>query len=212
MPSILLRNLKHFARPAPTCIRRRPPVLSRTMADLAPADDGQSKATPEDLPKLSMAEFREYNRLATRMELFHNWFRQTWNTLYTACTTSRRPEDLSLREFLSLGLNFCDSLETHHSIEEVHVFPTLARKMPAFRQELELLTQHKQIHQGLDKLQLYLEGCKTGQQELRLGEMKEIMDGFGKVLWEHLDDEVKELGAQNMRKYWTIEEMKRLVI
>lgn len=72
------------------------------------------------------------------------------------------------------------------------------------------MTQHKQIHKGLDKLTEYLEQCSTGERELRLSEMKEIMDGFGKVLWQHLDDEVKELGAENMRKYWTKEEMARL--
>lgn len=39
-------------------------------------------------------------------------------------------------------------------------------------------------------------------------EMKEIMDGFGMVLWEHLNDEVEQLGAENMRKYWALEEMR----
>lgn len=87
------------------------------------------------------------------------------------------------------------------------IFPKLARKQPAFKKELELLTQHKQIHAGLDKLTKYLSECSSGERELRLPELKEIMDGFGKVLWQHLDDEVKELGAENMRKYWTKEEM-----
>ena len=41
-------------------------------------------------------------------------------------------------------------------------------------------------------------------------EMKEIMDSFGEVLWQHLDDEVEQLGAENMRKYWTINEMRRM--
>ena len=40
--------------------------------------------------------------------------------------------------------------------------------------------------------------------------MKKILDSFGAVLWQHLDDEVKELGAENMRKYWTLEEMRRM--
>lgn len=82
--------------------------------------------------------------------------------------------------------------------------------MPAFQKELELLTQHKQIHKGLEKFEAYLEDCKTGKRELRLGEMRELMDAFGTVLWQHLDDEVKELGAEKMRKYWTLEEMRRM--
>lgn len=98
----------------------------------------------------------------------------------------------------------------HHGIEEAHIFPVLAKKMPAFRKELELLTQHKQIHKGLDKFEAYLEGCKRGERELRLEEMKALMDTFGAVLWAHLDDEVKELNAENMRKYWTIKEMRSM--
>lgn len=82
--------------------------------------------------------------------------------------------------------------------------------MPAFKKELELLSQHKQIHKGLDKLEKYLDQCGGGERELRMSELKEILDGFGTVLWQHLDDEVKQLGAENMRKYWTLEEMRRM--
>ena len=86
----------------------------------------------------------------------------------------------------------------------------LATKMPVFRKELELLTQHKQIHQGLDKFEAYLEKCRSGEQDLRMDELKALMDNFGDVLWQHLDDEVKQLGAENMSKYWTKEEMRRM--
>lgn len=140
----------------------------------------------------------------------HNNFRQTWNILYGACQSSKRPASLSIRQFLSMGLDFCHHLHVHHTIEEQHIFPVLAKKMPAFRKELELLTQHKQIHKGLEVFQAYLEACRSGEKELRLDEMKKILDSFGRVLWEHLDDEVKELGAENMRKYWSPEEMKRM--
>ena len=82
--------------------------------------------------------------------------------------------------------------------------------MPAFQKELELLTQHKEIHKGMDKLEVYVDECKAGKRELRMEEMKEIMDSFGKVLWAHLEDEVKQLAAENMRKYWSLEEVRRL--
>jgi len=130
--------------------------------------------------------------------------------LYTACEKNKRPSGMSIRQFLGAGEQFLQNLEVHHSIEERHIFPVLARKMPAFRKELELLTQHKDIHKGMDKLSEYIGQCRTGEKELRLGEMKSVMDGFGKVLWTHLDDEVKQLSAENMRKYWTQEEMRRM--
>ena len=55
-----------------------------------------------------------------------------------------------------------------------------------------------------------MKNCRTGEKDLRMDEMKILMDGFGDVLWEHLDAEVKELGAENMQKYWTLQEMKRM--
>ncbi|KAF1943038.1 hypothetical protein EJ02DRAFT_344105 [Clathrospora elynae] len=162
------------------------------------------------LPKLSASEFRQYNAMANHMEHFHNNFRQTWKILHGACEAQKRPKNMSIRAFLSLGQNFCHHLTAHHTIEEQHIFPVLAKKMPAFRKELELLSQHRQIHVGLDKLEKYLEECWSGERELRLSEMKEVLDGFGEVLWQHLDDEVRQLGAENMRKYWTVEEMRRM--
>lgn len=130
--------------------------------------------------------------------------------MYEACVSNKRPAGMSLHQFLRFGLDFCQHLEGHHNIEESMFFPILARKMPAFRKELEMLSQHKQIHAGLEKLAKYLEDSKNGEQDFKMQEMKEIMDGFGAVLWEHLNDEVEQLGAENMRKYWSLDEMKQL--
>lgn len=130
--------------------------------------------------------------------------------LYSACSANRRPAGMSIRQFLSTGLEFCSHLEGHHSIEETYVFPMLSRKMPEFQKQEHLLEQHKEIHKGLDMLQEYLKNYRGGERELRLEELKEIMDGFGKVLWTHLDDEVRTLGAENMRKYWSVREMNEM--
>ena len=184
-----------------------------------------------DSPKLSQTEYRTYNRMAEVMEYYvkisyllkhsqtqilnvpqHSHFRQTWKLLYEACSNAKRPAQMSIRQFLNTGLTFCNHLHAHHSIEEMHIFPVLARKMPAFQEELELLTQHKQIHSGLEKFQAYLQECIAGERELRMEEMKSLMDDFGKVLWAHLADEVDQLAAENMRKYWTVAEMEAMPI
>lgn len=162
------------------------------------------------LPKLSAADYRAYNRLAVQMDAFHNHFRATWNAMYRACEENKRPAGMSIRQFLRMGLDFCHHLETHHTIEEHYVFPELAVKMPLFRQRDHLLGQHAQIHRGLEGFEKYLTKCQRGETELRMEEMKALMDGFGKVLWSHLDDEVEQLSAENMRKFWTREEMNRI--
>lgn len=87
------------------------------------------------------------------------------------------------------------------------MFPELGERMPAFRPHDHLISQHEKIHEGLEKMEQYLDSCTSGEKELRLPELKDIMDTFGEVLWAHLDDEVRMLGAENMRKYWTKEEI-----
>ncbi|TGO22253.1 hypothetical protein BPAE_0176g00180 [Botrytis paeoniae] len=165
------------------------------------------------LPKLSAADFKIYNSMAEHMNYFHNHFRQTWTLLKTATTNNQRPRNLSLRQFLQTGLSFLSRLELHHGIEEQHIFPVLARKMPEFangKNAAELLRQHREIHKGMDVMQEYLEKCRDGETELSLKVLGEKMDGFGEVLWKHLDQEVEALGAENMRRYWSREEMRRM--
>ncbi|KAJ5457430.1 hypothetical protein N7475_008818 [Penicillium sp. IBT 31633x] len=162
-----------------------------------------------DAPPLSASDFRTYNRMAEQMEAFHSHFRLTWKQLWDACDSSSK-RGLSARQMIMTGLQFCSQLDFHHSIEEQHVFPVLAKKMPEFRKNLELLRQHKQIHAGLEKLEKYLERCRSGEEDLRREEVKRLMEGFGKVLWTHLDQEVETLGANNMRKFWSLHEMRQL--
>lgn len=135
--------------------------------------------------------------------------------LWGACTSGKRPGGMSLKAFIGAGLQFVQQLEMHHNIEETYVFPVLAKKMPEFRSgkgngAAELLRQHKEIHRGLETLQEYLRGCKSGETELELRVLKTKLEGWGSVLWTHLDQEVETLGAENMRRYWTLEEIRRI--
>ena len=76
----------------------------------------------------------------------------------------------------------------------------------------ELLQQHKAIHAGMDVFEEYLRKCRNRETELELSVMKDKMDTWGPVLLKHLDQEVETLGAENMRKYWTVEEVKAIPI
>ncbi|OJJ51786.1 hypothetical protein ASPZODRAFT_127921 [Penicilliopsis zonata CBS 506.65] len=131
--------------------------------------------------------------------------------MLNACDTKgKKSGTLSARQLIMTGLGFCSQLHLHHSIEEEHIFPVLARRMPEFRAKVTLLEQHREIHAGMDKLQAYLEECRCGEADLQRDEVQRLMDGFGKVLWTHLDDEVHALRAENMRKYWTVEEVRKI--
>lgn len=93
---------------------------------------------------------------------------------------------------------------------QIRVFPFLATRMPAFANQDVLVAQHKVIHGGLKNLESHAENCLQGRVDLRWCEIKEILDSFGPTLWEHLDEEVRQLGAEQTRKYWSAEEMTRM--
>ncbi|KAL2271938.1 hypothetical protein VTJ83DRAFT_1309 [Remersonia thermophila] len=217
------------------------PADSRAPSGVSASEDSYQPeprtATKEPaLPPLTPQEFRIYNRLAEKMDYFHEHFRQMYTTLQTACATNRRPSGMSLKQFLDEGLNLVHYLEMHHSIEETYLYPLLARKMPEFRatappsaggpasagkgkrlkgkgkEECELIRQHREIHDGMDQMAEYLKKCKSKECEFEMGVLKEKMEGWGEVLLKHLDDEVKELGAEKMRRYWTAAEMKSFPI
>ncbi|KAK2012000.1 hypothetical protein LZ32DRAFT_629097 [Colletotrichum eremochloae] len=146
-------------------------------------------------------EFETYNRLAIMMEKFHGYFRRTWRRLHHACTAS------------SEGLFLSYRLTNHHNVEENSLFPLLARKMPQFRGDDALLVeQHRQIHGGLEEFRRYLESCRTRKSQLERRVLRSKMDSWGDVLLLHLDQEVEMLGAKNMKKYWTPEEVLEMPI
>ncbi|KAL2832861.1 hypothetical protein BDW59DRAFT_157009 [Aspergillus cavernicola] len=164
----------------------------------------------QPLPPLRGEEFHLFNHMAGTMQALHGWFRTQWNVLYDVAKSARRPKGMSIKTYLSMCLEFCERLEAHHTIEEVRIFPYLAKRMPSFANKDQLVTQHKAIHAGLERLEHYARGCLNGETDLQWGEVKEVLDSFGTILWTHLDEEVRELGAEQTRKYWSAEEMRRM--
>jgi len=154
---------------------------------------------------VSAAQTLIFNRLADQMDYYHSILRNTWNELNAA--TALTAPSYSPAQLIRLGLHFCDHLKGHHDIEEKYWFPVLGKKMEGFQPGHFAREQHKEIHVGLDVLAGYLKDCKSGTTDLDRAEVRRIMDSFGGVLWNHLDEEVRELGAENMKKYWTEAEM-----
>jgi len=194
-----------------------PEEYDKMASETAGSSSNQKPIGPEPKPEekpLTPAEFRAYNKLSETMNLYHNHFRATWTELITALRTGTRPKGQSLRQFLAMASNFCRTLEMHHNIEETYFFPILGKKMPPFaknhKKHGEMLEHHKKIHKGLDKFSDYVEKCRDGEKDFVGAEMLELMEAFEQILWQHLEEEVQNLRAENMRKYWTLEELKML--
>lgn len=212
-----------------------PPPAVAAVAGAADVADAAKTEEAKPAPKLSDHDFKIYNHLAVRMNYFvrpirtpspvysqrpchvltarpqHENFRRTWNLLWSYATTGKRQNGVTLKQLVRAGLDFGEHLTVHHGIEERLMFPVLAKRMPEFdHRRGDLVLQHRKIHKGLDGLVAYLEGVQRGDEPLEAGVLKEKMESWGEVLWSHLDDEVRTLGAENMAKYWSKDEIVKL--
>lgn len=121
---------------------------------------------------------------------------------------------LSLSSYLNTAEQMNQHLTMHHTIEEQHVFPFLAQKMPQFAKDKDgaHIRSHKGIHDGLEKLSSLLAKWRKSPSTYSPSEMRSCLDGFREVLFHHLDEEVADLRGENLKKYFTLEEIERLPV
>ncbi|KAH8914656.1 hypothetical protein BT69DRAFT_1231890 [Atractiella rhizophila] len=170
-------------------------------------------ATSPAGPKPSPDELEDWNYLHDVMSQFHENFRQCFREIYSHTTNDNawRDEFCSLSSFLRFAESFFIGLSNHHGIEEARLFPILAEKMPEFRGDKHP-DEHRKIHAGLDKYGEYVKECKLDSSKYSASKLREIMDSFEKILFYHLDAEVKSLEYENMSKYWTLDEVRNKIL
>ncbi|KAG8788385.1 hypothetical protein FRC15_004665 [Serendipita sp. 397] len=99
-------------------------------------------------------------------------------------------EGMSLRQYLRFVDEFREHLTLHHDIEEMHVFPKLAKKMPEFRANERHKKSHKLIHDGLDRVEAAVKGFREDNSSYNPVEMRAALDSFREPLYTHLAEEV----------------------
>ncbi|KAL7423457.1 hypothetical protein Q5752_001037 [Cryptotrichosporon argae] len=158
---------------------------------------------------------KEWNVLADGMDRFHNHFRWEYNRIYTLADGSFHKEGLTLARFIREAQQLHHHLDMHHRIEEAYIFPLLAKRMPQFkdgaREKGAHLISHKKIHDGLDRYNDFLQAALANPASYNAQTLRDIMDGFKKVLFDHLDEEVKDLGHESMKAAgWTLDEIRKI--
>ncbi|KAJ7178520.1 hemerythrin HHE cation binding domain-containing protein [Mycena crocata] len=146
------------------------------------------------------------------MASFHGYFKQEFNTIYELADGTFERRGLSLSLYLEMAKRFNSHLTMHHTIEERHIFPILAKRMPEFSTETEAghIDSHKGIHHGLEELATLVYKFKKEPSTYSPTEMRACLDSFRQVLFTHLDQEVQDLQGSNMKKYFTLEELESI--
>lgn len=157
-------------------------------------------------------EEKQWNRIHDLMEYFHSIFKSSFDEIYAMADGSFAQRGISVKLYLQRVEDLSKYLFAHHKIEETHLFPILAKKMPAFQNDDEHLKSHHDIHEGLDKLRSLIDKWRADPDPnaYESEEMIACLDSWKDVLYEHLDQEVQDLSGENMKKYWTLEEVEAI--
>ncbi|KIK67349.1 hypothetical protein GYMLUDRAFT_217561 [Collybiopsis luxurians FD-317 M1] len=148
------------------------------------------------------------------MKSFHERFKEDFNTLSQLADGSFTKRGWSLGLYLQAATRLNDHLTMHHTIEEMHIFPILARRMKEFAQSDDNhghIASHKAIHEGLERLKTLVHQYKAEPTGYDPTKMRECLDSFREVLFAHLDQEVEDLRGRNLKKHFTLEEIENIV-
>lgn len=134
------------------------------------------------------------------MAYFHNSHKRTFNRSYTHAYDYAE-QGQSLKSFLRESYNLVIHLGNHHRIEESYIFPLLARKHPAFRNDAEHKSSHKAIHDGLERYSSFLRNAMADESMYSPAKLREILDSFREPLMRHLDDEIRDLQPDSLKAH-----------
>lgn len=155
---------------------------------------------------------RRWNKLADGMDHFHRYFKIEFNNIYELADGSFNRHRMSLQTYLREVDSLKRHLEGHHGIEESYLFPILAKRMPAFAQDEQHRTSHEGIHEGLMRLATLTRSFREEPSSYSPEKMRECLDSFRDILMRHMDEEVEDLKGDNMKKYWTLEEVDKMLL
>ncbi|KAF5370877.1 hypothetical protein D9758_002041 [Tetrapyrgos nigripes] len=155
-----------------------------------------------------------WNYMSTTMNSYHQMFKQEFDLLYELADGSFNKRGMSLSSYLDLARRMNQHLTVHHTIEERHIFPHLAKRMKEFSKDPgdghDHLASHKGIHDGLESLASLVSKYKLDPTTYSPTEMRACLDSFREVLFTHLDQEVADLHGENLKKYFTLEEIESI--
>lgn len=155
-----------------------------------------------------------FGRVAEHMKLFHNGFRRDFSNIYDLAD-SYKDNGMSLPRYLQYASSLYEHLEMHHKIEETYIFPILAKKMDVFKANSDHEQEHAQMHKVLQEYDTYIKDClglgaSAEKIKFESSKFRGIMDDLKNILFKHLDHEEHSLSGPEMKKFWTLDELKQI--
>lgn len=123
-----------------------------------------------------------------------------------AAEGSARPADVAdeaakltlvsnFRRFGNACGQHCQIVNAHHSIEDAHLFPALARQSEGYRRVTDrLMAEHVVVHELLEREIEALNALAREPSAAKFAEAREIYEALERVLLSHLGYEEEQIG------------------
>ncbi|SEP83118.1 Hemerythrin HHE cation binding domain-containing protein [Devosia sp. YR412] len=166
-------------------------------------------ATRPPIPKLEGLT-QAQRASGEHLRMIHDHLRDNMTTLgklidranagtVTSAEIASETDDLAMvanyRRFGNLCGQHCDVVNTHHSIEDAHLFPVLALQSPGFKAIADRLTaEHVVVHELLVRLVEALNALAAEPSPSRFDDTKQVYHALERVLLSHLGWEEDAMG------------------
>ena len=127
--------------------------------------------------------------IAQNMAHIHNCLLRCLNAIYVQAPNVSSPQDI--KDLLQLVSLWHDEIEHHHSTEEEIFFPDV-EKLTGQKGIMEgNVEQHHLFEPGMAALKKY--ATQTTVEEYDATKLQAVIDSFGDILQQHLNDEIQTL-------------------
>ncbi|KAJ3049123.1 hypothetical protein HK097_009859 [Rhizophlyctis rosea] len=147
-----------------------------------------------------------YETWTTNLKYFHDHHRSSLNHLIQECDTIKRAQ---IPPFLRSLQSFLHGLHMHHTIEDHHVFPFLAKKFDVSQFEKD----HQQLDSIIEKLQTAASATDVGNWPVEFDRrgMKALLVEMKELVFPHMQLEEDITRPEKMREAFTQKEMERFM-
>ncbi|KAK3367904.1 hypothetical protein B0H63DRAFT_489974 [Podospora didyma] len=136
------------------------------------------------------AKTDKFDEIASEMANVHNIMLRGLNSIYLQAPHISQGDIIPFCRYIS---GFCSFIHIHHNGEEEQFFPEV-EKMAGVKGLMDgNVEQHRVFQAGLKGLEEYTAAVLAGKEEYSGEKIKNLVDGFGAVLVQHLTDEIPTL-------------------
>ncbi|KAM6478282.1 hypothetical protein HDV62DRAFT_394350 [Trichoderma sp. SZMC 28011] len=144
--------------------------------------------------------------VAREMAFAHNGMIRALNSIYQQCIHVSASIDIA--DLLKYAQFWCQWIREHHQGEEDLFFPQI-EKITGEKGLMERnVAQHHAFESGLAEFETWLNNCKAETYDGK--ELRASIDGFGKILSQHLTEEIQTLldltayDGKGLRDAWNV--------